>query len=193
MPRVRVAISALAAMTLLLSVPSLAHAARVTSAKPWAASNEYLVEADVDGRTQTKSEPRAKIDWLKKGQWVTIQCQASGDLAYGSRIWDKVGGYYVPDQFLKTYTDGFIKGAPRCEVTPAQTPTTPPAGTTPPAPPPPAAGDPTNIAPLPAPTPAAGCTAKSVRVGPLTATAAASAAKARPTSPAAGCAWRAST
>lgn len=60
-------ISALAAMTLLLSIPSLADAARVTSAKPWSATNEYLVEADVDGRTRPQSEPRAKIDWLKKG------------------------------------------------------------------------------------------------------------------------------
>ena len=29
---------------------------------------------------------------------MTIQCQYQGELAYGSRIWDKVGGYYVPDQ-----------------------------------------------------------------------------------------------
>jgi hypothetical protein len=71
----------------------------VTSAKPWAAGNEYLVEADVDGRTRPQSEPRAKTDWLRKGQWVTIQCQIRGELAYGSRIWDKVGGYFVPDQF----------------------------------------------------------------------------------------------
>ena len=47
----------------------------MTSAKAWAAGNEYLVEADVDGRTRPQSEPCAKIDWLKKGQWVTIQCQ----------------------------------------------------------------------------------------------------------------------
>ena len=87
MPRVRIVIPAVAAMSLLLSVPSLALAARVTSQKPWAAGNEYRVQADVDGRTQPKSEPRAKIDWLKEGQWVTIQCQVSGELAYGSRIW----------------------------------------------------------------------------------------------------------
>ncbi len=121
----------------------------------------------MDGRTRPQSEPRAKIDWLKKGQWVTIQCQVSGELAYGSRIWDKVGGYFVPDQFIKTYTDGFLSGAPRCGVPPAETPATPPIGTTRCRP----AGDPTNTTPPPAPTPGAGCTAKTVRVGPLTATA----------------------
>ena len=157
-------------MTLLLSVPSLAHAAHVTSKKPWAAGNEYLVEADVDGRTRPQSEPRAKIDWLKKGQWVTIQCQVTGELAYGSRIWDKVGGYFVPDQFLKTYTDGFLSGSPRCGVPPPANPTTPPAGT----PPPPPAGGPGTTPPPPPPPPpppGAGCTQQAVRVGPLTATA----------------------
>jgi hypothetical protein len=79
--RIRIAIPALATTLALLSVPTLARAAHVTSAKPWAAGNEYLVEANVDGRTQAKSEPRAKIDWLKKGQWVTIQCQVNGELA----------------------------------------------------------------------------------------------------------------
>ena len=164
MPRVRIVIPAVAALTLLLSVPSLALAARVTSQKPWAAGNEYRVQADVDGRTQPKSEPRAKIDWLKEGQWVTIQCQVRGELAYGSRIWDKVGGYYVPDQFIKTYTDGFLSGSPRCGMPPAESPTTPPIGT-----PLPPAGEPTITAPPPAPAPSAGCSAKRVRVGPLVA------------------------
>ena len=167
MARVRIVIPALAAMTVLLSVPSVADAARVTSAKPWAAGNEYLVTADVDGRTRAQSEPRAKIDWLKKGQWVTIQCQYRGELAYGSRIWDKVGGYFVPDHFLKTYTDGFLSGSPRCGVPPPETPAKPPTpGTTPPP-----GGDPTTTTPPPAPIPGDGCTGRTVRVGPLTATA----------------------
>jgi hypothetical protein len=153
-------------MTLLLSVPSPAHAAHVTGAKPWAAGHEYLVEADVDGRTRPQSEPRAKIDWLKKGQWVTIGCQVRGELAYGSRMWDKVGGYFVPDQFLKTYTDGFLSGSPRCGVPPPASPTTPPIGI-----PQPPAADPTNATPPPAPVPGDGCTGKTVRVGPLIATA----------------------
>ena len=166
MSGVRIAIPALAAMTLLLSVPSLAHAAHVTSAKPWAAANEYHVEANLDGRTQPKDKPRAKIDWLKKGQWVKIECQVEGELLSGSRIWDKVGGYFVPDQFIKTYTDGFLKGSPRCGVPPPENPTTPPAGTTLPP-----GGDPTNATPPPAPQQGAACKGTTVRIGPLTATA----------------------
>ena len=166
MPGVRIAICALAAMTLLGSVPSFARAAHVTSQKPWAAGNEYLVEADVDGRTRPQSEPRAKIDWLKEGQWVTIECQVTGELAYGSRIWDKVGGYFVPDQFIKTYTDGFLSGSPRCGVPPPENPTELPTGTTPPS-----GGEPSTPPPPPPPTPGGGCSGKTVRVGPLTATA----------------------
>lgn len=161
MSRARLALPGLAALALLLGVPSPARAAHVTSQKPWAAGNEYRVQADVDGRTRPQSEPRAKIDWLKQGQWVKIQCQARGELAYGSRIWDKVGGYFVPDHFIKTYADGFLQGAPRCAVAPPQNPTTPPPGT-----PPPPGGGPAN----PAPAPGSGCTG-TVRVGPLTATA----------------------
>ena len=65
MSRVRIAIAGLAAIVLALSVPSLAHAAHVTSAKPWAPGNEYHVETNLDGRTQAKDRPRAKVDWVK--------------------------------------------------------------------------------------------------------------------------------
>jgi hypothetical protein len=163
---VRGAACALAAMTLLLSVPSLAHAAHVTGPKPWAAANEYHVDANVDGRTRPKSEPRAKIDWLKAGQWVRIECQVEGELAYGTRIWDRVGGYFVPDHFIKTYTDGFLSGSPRCGAPPPANPAPPP----PPATLPPG-GDPGIATPPPAPTPGAACAGTTVRVGPLTVTA----------------------
>jgi hypothetical protein len=161
----RSVISALAAMTLLLlGVPPLALAAHVTSAKPWAAGNEYHVEADLDGRKLPQDKPRDKKDWLKAGQWVKIQCQVRGELLAGSRIWDKVGGYFVPDHYLKTYTDGFLSGSPRCALPPAQGPAPPP----PPPPPPPAPGsDPTDPTPPPAPTPGAGCKRTTVHVGPL--------------------------
>jgi hypothetical protein len=162
--RARIAIPALAAMLMALGAPSLAHAAHVTAAKPWAAGNEYHVEADVDGRTQPQSEPRAKIDWLKAGQWVRIQCQVKGELAFGTRIWDKVGGYFVPDHFIKTYTDGFLSGSPRCVAAAPPNPTIPPPGTTPPP-----GGNPAGSPPPPAP--AARCSGTSVAIGPLTATA----------------------
>ena len=170
MSRVRTAVCALAAMMLLLGVPSLAQAAHVTSKKPWAATNEYLAEADLDGRTRPELDATAKTDWVKKGQWVAIQCQVNGELAYGSRIWDRVGGYFVPDHYVKTYTDGFISGSPRCAVPPPAAggpiPPRPPIGTLLPP-----GGDPATTAPPPEPSPGAGCSGTTVRIGPLTATA----------------------
>jgi len=63
---------------------------------------------------------------------------------------------------IKTYTDGFLSGSPRCGVPPPESPTEPPPGTTPPPP---------GTTPPPPPAPAAGCAGTAVRVGPLTATA----------------------
>lgn len=49
----------------LLGAPT-AQAAKVRSLQPWKASNLYLVTADLDGRTQPKSEPRARENYLRK-------------------------------------------------------------------------------------------------------------------------------
>jgi hypothetical protein len=58
------------------------------------------------------------IDHVKKGQMVPIICQASGDTAYGSKIWDLVpgkdGSRFVPDTFMKTGTVGFAPEIRRC-------------------------------------------------------------------------------
>jgi hypothetical protein len=121
-------------LALVLSVFSLAalgapgaEAARVESLKPWKPANHYLVTADLDGRTGPKSDPRAQVNYLRKGQWVQIACQAAGENAYGSNLWDKVGAYYVPDTYIKTYTSGRIPGAPRCKSSsPAPAPPPPP-------------------------------------------------------------------
>ena len=99
---------------LVLAAPASADT-HVTSLRPWAAGNEYLVEQDLDGRAQPTVEPRAKVDYLREGQWVKIECQTPGEEAYGSAIWDRVGGLYVPDHYIKTYTTGFLEGVPRCD------------------------------------------------------------------------------
>ena len=112
-----------------------AQAAHVDSLQNWTADNQYLVQANVDGRTAPQSEPRAVIDWRKKGQWVKITCQAKGE----GKLWDLVGGYYVPDDVIKTYTENRIPGAPHCGQTQS-----PPPTTTPPPPPPPPAPDPSQ-------------------------------------------------
>jgi hypothetical protein len=115
-------IGALVALTL-LSVPATAFADNpVTSLRPWAVDNTYLVEDDLDGRAQPTSEPRTVVDHLRKGQWVRIECQTAGEEVYGSAVWDKVNGLYVPDAYIKTYTTGFLQGVPRCDAAPPPPP-----------------------------------------------------------------------
>jgi hypothetical protein len=124
------AVAVVAAATVL--APSSASAAKVTSLQPWKASNTYLARVDLDGRAAPKLKPVAKVNHVRAGQWVHITCQTTGQMAYGSNIWDKVDGLYVPDHYLKTYTDGFLAGVPRCttDVPPPPPPPPPPAGPT---------------------------------------------------------------
>ncbi|WP_028067872.1 putative metal-binding motif-containing protein [Solirubrobacter soli] len=111
------------ALILALLLPAAARAdTPVTSLRPWAADNTYLAEADLDGRAQPQSEPRAVVNHVRKGQWVKIECQTVGEEVYGSALWDKVNGLYVPDHYLKTYTTGFLDGAPRCDAAPPPPP-----------------------------------------------------------------------
>ena len=106
-----------------LLVPAVARAdTPVTSLRPWAADNTYLAEDDLDGRAQPTVEPRTVVDHVRKGQWVKIECQTVGEEVYGSALWDKVNGLYVPDAYLKTYTTGFLDGAPRCDAAPPPPP-----------------------------------------------------------------------
>jgi hypothetical protein len=53
---------------------------------------------------------------------VRIECQTVGEEVYGSALWDKLNGLYVPDAYLKTYTTGFLDGAPRCDAAPPPPP-----------------------------------------------------------------------
>lgn len=120
--------------TVAMAAPSAAVAKHVTKLEPWGPKKHYLVEADLDGRPGPRLNPRSKVDFLRMGQWVRIECQVRGQKAYGSKLWDRVGGLYVPDALLKTYTDGFLSGSPRCSTA---TPPPAPAPTPPPAPAPP--------------------------------------------------------
>jgi len=122
MPRTRTTAAACAALLVTLLSASPADAKKVTKLEPWKASNLYLATADIDGRAQPKLEPRAKVNHVRKGQWVRISCQTAGEVAYGSPLWAKVGRYYVPDQLLKTYTDGRLRGAPDCRKAAPQPP-----------------------------------------------------------------------
>lgn len=87
---------------------------QVTSLRPWAAGNRYLVRETLDGRVKPRRSAPARRNHLRAGQWVGIECQTLGDAAYGSPVWDRVGGRYVPDRFVRTYATGLLPGAPRC-------------------------------------------------------------------------------
>src|SRR4051794_28456379 len=109
-----------------------ASANKVQSLKPWKADNRYLVTANLDGRALPQLQPVAKKNFRHQGDWVRIECQTAGENAYGSNIWDKVDGLYVPDKYVKTYTEGMLKGVPSCgdhDPTPPPPPP-PPAGPT---------------------------------------------------------------
>jgi hypothetical protein len=110
-----------------LAFASGASAKKVTSKEPWQPDNRYLVTANVDGRALPQLNPVAKVNHRHQGDWVKIECQTTGENAYGSNIWDKVGGLYVPDKYVKTYKDGLLNGAPRCS---DHEPTPVPAGPT---------------------------------------------------------------
>jgi hypothetical protein len=126
-PRPRRLLAALVALlAAALLVPAAASAAKVRSLGPWNAQNTYLVTADLDGRPAARLNPVAKVDHLRAGQWVRITCQAVGETAYGSKVWAKVDGLFVPDRYLKTYTDGFLRGVPTCGASDPQP--APPAG-----------------------------------------------------------------
>jgi hypothetical protein len=107
---------------LTLAAPAAGADSRVTSLQPWAPDNLYLAREDLDGRTQPTVEPRAVVDHVRAGEWVRIECQTPGEEAYGSAIWDRVGGLYVPDAYLRTYTTGFLAGVPRCDAAPPPPP-----------------------------------------------------------------------
>jgi cell wall-associated NlpC family hydrolase len=74
----------------------------------------YLAETDLNGRNTTSvSAPAVKV--YPGGSTITITCQAIGENAYGSNIWDKTSdGLWVTDFYLKTGFDSFVPGMPRC-------------------------------------------------------------------------------
>jgi hypothetical protein len=89
----------------------------VRRAGRWTPTSSYETLTNLDGRSTPRLNDRTIVDHVRAGQWVRIECQTSGERAYGSTVWDRVGGLYVPDKFIRTYTDGFLPGAPRCKRT----------------------------------------------------------------------------
>jgi hypothetical protein len=77
----------------------------------------YVVSTTLDGRSAKDTSNHAAPDKYPAGSTVTISCQAYGGATYGgSAIWDKTtDGLWIVDYYVKTGTDGFVSGIPRCD------------------------------------------------------------------------------
>jgi hypothetical protein len=90
---------------------------KVNKAMDWSSKNRYLVRVALDGRKHPSDSRRGgKIDYLKAGDWIQIDCQVRARHPVTGkrtgRLYDKVNGYYVPDEFVRTFYTGRIPGAP---------------------------------------------------------------------------------
>ncbi len=101
-----------------------------------ATGRKFQAKADLDGRSSPRKEDRTHPDAYRKGDMVRVLCQALGEEAYGSRIWDLTAeGLWVPDRYVATGTSHWAEDVPRCHngAPPGQAaPTPPPVEQTPP-------------------------------------------------------------
>jgi hypothetical protein len=75
----------------------------------------FPAKVDLAGRDR-KSTAGIEKKTYPAGSAVRITCQAYGEYAYGSSIWDRTSdGLWVADFYVRTGTDGFISNMPRCD------------------------------------------------------------------------------
>ncbi len=87
--------------------PALRPPARVYFAFP--------AKEDLDGRRTKDINDRSFPDMYKRDEIIYVSCQQMGGAAYGSQIWDLTReGVWVPDAFVRTGTDSWAPGVPRC-------------------------------------------------------------------------------
>jgi hypothetical protein len=81
----------------------------------WRCQNLYMARVALDGRRHPNDSRRgADINYLRAGEWVNIRCQITGA---GGRLYDRVGDYFVPDEYMRTRYTGRIPSAPTCRKT----------------------------------------------------------------------------
>jgi hypothetical protein len=97
----------------------------VTTKGRWRCRNMYMARVALDGRKHPNDSRRgAKIDMLRAGEWVNIRCQITGA---GGRLYDRVGDYFVPDKYMRTFYTGSHPGCAHVQedvarIPPASTP-----------------------------------------------------------------------
>jgi hypothetical protein len=95
----------------LFAIAAVASTAAAAEAGPEPSPGPtFEVTADLDGRFYPQKDEVYTEDFLRKGQWIRVECQRYGGWAYGSKLWDLVSArgetLYVPDRFIKTGTSG---------------------------------------------------------------------------------------
>lgn len=76
----------------------------------------FPAKVDLNGRKNkgdAATAPGSVVDKYKAGQQVPVKCQAQAD---GGTIWDlTTDNLWVPDNYVRTGTDGFVQGLPHCD------------------------------------------------------------------------------
>ncbi len=86
-----------------------------TAAADETAATGYPAKAELAGRDR-KSTAATEVRTHAAGSTVEITCQAYGEWAYGSFIWDRTtDDLWVADHYVKTGYAGFVPGMPRCD------------------------------------------------------------------------------
>lgn len=86
-----------------------------SSPTPSSSGSQYTISTALAGRNG-KSTSATEIKTYAANTTITVTCQAYGEYAYGTAIWDKTtDGLWVTDYYVMTGTNGFVSGMPRCD------------------------------------------------------------------------------
>ncbi len=79
------------------------------------AAKSFPAKADINGRKHkgdAADAPGSKVNAYEEGQQVPVKCQSTAN----GQIWDETtDGWWVPDAYVKTGSDGYAPGVSRCE------------------------------------------------------------------------------
>jgi len=80
------------------------------------AATTFTAKVNLNARDAASLDANVvKVDMYLAGKPVNVTCQDRGGMAYGSTIWDKTTeNVWVPDAYVKTGSDGWAPGVPRC-------------------------------------------------------------------------------
>ncbi|MEV4252992.1 NlpC/P60 family protein [Spirillospora sp. NPDC049652] len=78
--------------------------------------HQFPAKDDLNGRAgKSLNSGTVKFGQYRRGRGVPVVCQDDGEVAHGSVIWDYTADRtWVPDHDVRTGSDGFAPGVPRC-------------------------------------------------------------------------------